>query len=208
LRDWFNSLVDRFFGDPGSESLGDFHIIHQERAVVVRVKIPGFKAVELDVHLQGILLILRACKRIEAKRKKRDSDDLSLQETFRCAPMPSGLDATKAKATYCDGVLTVTLPKTAKSQMGRILVEGSLTRQPARTIEVARGTPRRLRNDLPKWPPHRPEKLVAPSSEAIRKCRAHVEHIKPRWTARKKEPIRRTGGRISLLQAWRNLKLP
>lgn len=146
----FDSVA--FFREQRSEPLWDFDIKDQEKAVVVRFASPGFDPASLDVNLQGNLLILHACMQIEKKAKDRDSDELGFRELYRCVPLPSPADAAKATATYCDGMLTVSLPKTDRNKVGRILVEVSHIRQPPRAVEVARAVPRRLRNDLAPWP--------------------------------------------------------
>jgi HSP20 family protein len=208
LRDGFKRLFDRFLGDRLNDSPWQIEIKDQGRTVVVRVDAPGFEAGELDVNLQGNLLILRACKQIEAKGKKRVFDEPIFQEFYHCAPMPWSVDAAKAEASFRNGVLTVIFPKTEKSKVGRVLNEGGRTRRPAQASKVARGIQRRLRNGLPNWPPRDPEEFGAASNDAIPRRRAHVEPIKPPETASKKEPNPKTGVSISSLAAWRNLMLP
>jgi HSP20 family protein len=152
LRGELRGLFNRLFCDEECDPLGRFHIRDQEGAVTVRLEIPGFEAEELDVKAQGNLLIVRAFKPIEKNGKKRESDDLSFQESYDCAFLPSSVDAAKVEATYCDGVLTVTLPKMEGRKIGRGLVEASRTKSPAPAAEVARGARRWLLSDLKPWP--------------------------------------------------------
>jgi HSP20 family protein len=152
LRDRLNGLFNRLFGERESDPLGRFHIRDQEGVVTVRVEIPGVEAEELDVSVQGNLLIVRAFKPIDTNGKKREPDELSFQELYDCAFVPSSVDAAKVEADYCDGVLTVTLPKMDKRRVGRALAESNRTSHPAPAAIVVRSAQRWLRSDTPQRP--------------------------------------------------------
>jgi HSP20 family protein len=162
LRDRLNGLLNRLLGERQSDLLGRFHIRDQEGVVTVRVEIPGVEAEELDVNVQDNLLIVRAFMPVGTNGEKRESDDLSFQESYDCAFLPSAVDAAEMEATYCDGVLTVTLPEMERRKLGGGVVEASRTKSAAPTAEVARGTRRRLRNDLTQWPLRAFERAAGP----------------------------------------------
>jgi HSP20 family protein len=174
LRDRLKSLFNRVLDEEGSDPLGRFHIRDQEGAVTVRVEIPGFAPEELDVKVQGNLLIVRAFKPIETNGKKRQFDDQSFQESYDCAFLPSSVDAARVEATYCDGVLTVTLPKMERRQIGRGRVEASGNKSLATAAEVARGPHRLLRSDLRQWPLRPSERIARPPNPKldgnVRRC--------------------------------------
>jgi len=142
----FNSVA--FFREQRGESPWEFTVNDRREAIIARVEVPGFAAGELAVNLQGNLLILRGVKEIEAKGKNRDPDELSFQELYRCTTLPTGVDPARAQASYCDGVLIVTLPKFQTSKIARMPVEGRRTKQPAQAVDVARGRARQMQNDL------------------------------------------------------------
>jgi HSP20 family molecular chaperone IbpA len=114
LRDCFTSLFDRFFSKPRSESPCDIDVRDEGGTIIVSVNAPGFEARDLDVKLQGNLLVLRACKPIDATGKNRDFNDLRFRELCHCESILSAIDAARIKASFCDGVLTVSLPKRLK----------------------------------------------------------------------------------------------
>jgi HSP20 family molecular chaperone IbpA len=114
LRDCFTSLFDRFFSEPRIESQCDNDVRDKGGTIIVRVNAPGFEARDLDVKLQGNLLVLRACKPIDATGTKRDFDELRFRELYHCEPILSAIDAARTEASFCDGVLTVSLPKRLK----------------------------------------------------------------------------------------------
>jgi HSP20 family molecular chaperone IbpA len=111
LRDCFTSLFDHFFSEPRSESPCDIEVRDKGGTIIVRVNAPGFEARDFDVKLQDNLLILRACKPIDATGKNRDFNELRFRELCHCEPILSAIDAARTKASFCDGVLTVSLPK-------------------------------------------------------------------------------------------------
>jgi HSP20 family protein len=170
LKDFFN----HFFGGQLSEPLGDFHIQVHEGAMTIRVEIPGFEAEDLDVNVQRNLLIVRAFKPIEANGKKRESADLGFQELYDCAFLPSSVDAAKVEADYCDGVLTVTLPKMETRKVGRALAEDNRISHPAPAAEVARSAQRWSRSDLTQWPLRAFERAARPLNTKhagnVRRC--------------------------------------
>ena len=90
------------------------------RAVEVKVELPGMDDADMDVGLVDGALIVRAEKKVE-----RDQDDnaftlrdLSCGMIERMIPLPDELDHDAAKADFRNGVLTVTIPKTAAAQRG------------------------------------------------------------------------------------------
>ena len=150
LRDRLIGFFNRIFEEQGIDPLGRFQIRDQRGAVTVRVEMPGFQAEELDVNVRRNLLIVRALKPIETTGNRHEIDDLSFQESYDCAYLPSSVDAVRAEATYCDGVLTVNLPKAETRRVGRAF-EDSRTCHPAPAARVVRGTQRWLRSDSVQW---------------------------------------------------------
>ena len=70
-----------------------------------RIELPGVKKKEIDVKLEnGVLTI--SCNRKSTENEREQS--LSFN---RSLSIPDGIQADKIKATYEDGILTVTLPK-------------------------------------------------------------------------------------------------
>lgn len=91
--------------------------------VVVRAEAPGFEANDFDLRVTGDRLILRANRKCETKGKEGES-----REEHRCYEsmlLPPGVDAEKIDAKYQNGVLTVTIPKTAEGRGKKIEIKNS-----------------------------------------------------------------------------------
>jgi len=84
----------------------------------ISAELPGIDEKELDVS------IANNCLTIKGEKREEKEDDTSgyhrMERTYgsfqRSIPFPCEIDKDKAQATFKRGVLTVNLPKTAKSQ--------------------------------------------------------------------------------------------
>jgi HSP20 family protein len=95
--------------------------------IVVRAVVPGVAADGIDIQFQGGVLTLRA-----------KSDELAVPEGanwlvhevipgeyIRQVTLPRAIDAEKARTTFENGVLELTLPKTADAKPKQIKVEAT-----------------------------------------------------------------------------------
>ena len=78
----------------------------------IRAELPGMKKEEIEISLHDGVLTLAG----ERKQEKHEDTEIHRSERFvgrfqRTLTLPAAVDAEKVKATYQDGVLTVTLPK-------------------------------------------------------------------------------------------------
>lgn len=78
-----------------------------EKNVFVEVDIPGFEKNEIDIIVENRLIVINAKKDDESIRRS-----VSLSYT-----LPANVDINKSKAEYNNGVLRVTLPKSAKQEV-------------------------------------------------------------------------------------------
>jgi len=92
-------------------------VTEDDKAYKVTAELPGLDEKEVDVTLTGDMLVLKGEKH-EAKEEKNKNYYVSerafgtFQRAFR---LPEGVDGDKVEAVFAKGVLTVTLPKTAKA---------------------------------------------------------------------------------------------
>jgi HSP20 family protein len=70
-----------------------------------RIELPGVKKKEIDVKLENAVLT------ISGNRKSTENEREQSLSFNRSLSIPDGIQADKIKATYEDGILTVTLPK-------------------------------------------------------------------------------------------------
>jgi HSP20 family protein len=96
----------------------------QDDAVVVRAEAPGFEAGDFNLQLSDNRLVLRAARKVETKGKKGETQ-VREQECYQSVTLPDGIDQEKVEAKYHNGVLTVTLSKTAEGKAKRIAVKSS-----------------------------------------------------------------------------------
>jgi HSP20 family protein len=95
--------------------------------VVVKAELPGMKKDDIDISLhQGNLLISGERK---SESQSEDSDTSRSERFFgrfqRALELPKAVDPNKVAATYKDGILTVTLPKTEEAKPKQITVKAN-----------------------------------------------------------------------------------
>jgi HSP20 family protein len=124
LRREIDRLFDDMFRMPSLAGLGatawpSVEVSDSEREIRVSAEIPGLseKDVELTVH-DGVLSI-RGEKKSETEDKNRGYSERWYGRFERRIALPSGVEEDKAEASFRDGVLTVTLPKSAEATSGR-----------------------------------------------------------------------------------------
>lgn len=128
MRDEFDKVFDRFFqGMPtfweGNGWRWGLEVDDQENAVVVRAEAPGFEIGDFDIQVTDNKLILKGAKKVETKNEKEKSHEYREQECYESVTLPPGIDKDKIEAKYLNGVLTVTLPKTAEGKAKKVTVK-------------------------------------------------------------------------------------
>ncbi len=94
--------------------------------ILVRLEAPGMEAEDFDIDVADNRLIVRGEKRVEETRKKGDFHimECAYGRFQRVIPLPTGVDESRAEATYRRGVLRITLPKAPGHERRRIRVAG------------------------------------------------------------------------------------
>jgi HSP20 family protein len=107
---WPGSVLD----NPGVQ----VDVAETDKEVKVSAELPGVDEADIDVRVSDGMLIISGEKKAESKVEK--TGYILHERTFgrveRALPLPDGIDADAAKATFKNGVLTVTIPKTAQAQ--------------------------------------------------------------------------------------------
>ena len=124
--------MERFSGWPGSE--GAFparfaptvDVVEKDNEYRVTAELPGMQEDDVDVSISNGVLSLRG----EKKEEKRDEGDggryyteRSYGEFERNLPLPDDVDEEGADASFRDGVLTITLPKSKEAEKKRKKLE-------------------------------------------------------------------------------------
>jgi HSP20 family protein len=132
LREEFDRLLDRFIpGWPGPWEPWEggrrdgwgLDVQEDDGTVTVRAEAPGFEPSEFDIQVRGDQLVLHAAHKAEAEETERGYREWRRQEFYRSVPLPAGVDPDKVEATYRNGVLSVTVPKTEQGKGRRVEVK-------------------------------------------------------------------------------------
>jgi HSP20 family protein len=131
--DPFDRLFDTLLSNGGTRSAGNLmrapetDVVETERAIRVVTEMPGLKRENIEIDVENNVLTLRGEKREE--RTEGDAGKYHLAErrygTFtRSFVLPRDVDAESIAASFQDGVLTVTIPKSEKARRRRIEIGG------------------------------------------------------------------------------------
>jgi HSP20 family protein len=89
-----------------------------KEAMVVTADMPGVDATEIEIALTGDLLTLKGEKEkaTEEKEERYHRAERTYGAFLRSVRLPMAVDGSKVTATFKNGVLVVTLPKTPASK--------------------------------------------------------------------------------------------
>lgn len=138
----FRREVDRLFDDffRGSlPSLGSglgrglgawpsVELSETDREIRVTAEVPGLSEKDVELLTGDGVLTLRGEKKSETEDRDRGYSERYYGRFERRIALPSNVDVEAAKATFRDGVLTVTLPKSAEAERGRRIPINAETR--------------------------------------------------------------------------------
>ncbi len=131
------SEMDRFwdtylFGRPKTSWPADeeewqpaIDVTETESELVVNVEIPGMDPKDIDILLSEGTLLIKGEKRPDAEEEKADYHLLERNYgTFtRSIPLPTEVRSDKISASYKDGVLKITLPKSKEAKKKEIKIK-------------------------------------------------------------------------------------
>jgi HSP20 family protein len=100
-------------------------MIDRDNEVVVRAELPGVKKDDLEVTLSEHTVTIGAHTTAEEKEEKGEyyRKEMSRGDFQRTLALPGGVDETRARASFADGVLELTLPKLEKTARRTVKVE-------------------------------------------------------------------------------------
>ncbi len=100
-------------------------VINREKEIVVHAEIPGLNKEDLDVSVTDNTVTIKGETRREEKKEEGDyfRQEIVRGSFTRTVTLPGDVDAGKAKASFKDGVLELTIPKVAGSKRHSIKVE-------------------------------------------------------------------------------------
>ena len=110
---------------PLEDKLPRVDVIDRDEEIVVRAEVPGVDKDNLDVTLSDNTITIKGSTRHEEKEEKGNyyRCEISQGSFARTVVLPADVDGSKAKASFKDGLLEVTLPKVTPAQRHTIKVE-------------------------------------------------------------------------------------
>ena len=117
---------------PSTRSFGwpNVEVVEAEGgALRVSAELPGLDEKDVELLIEDGVLTLKGEKRAETTDKERGYSERSYGRFERSIPLPFAVQEDKAEATFRNGVLTVTLPRSAEApeRRRRIAINGSGT---------------------------------------------------------------------------------
>jgi len=94
-------------------------ILDHDNDIEVQAALPGVKKEDLEVSVTNQTITIRSCTKEEKKTEEKGKyfrREISRGEFQRTLSLPDNVDGEKAKASFKDGILKVTVPKTEKSK--------------------------------------------------------------------------------------------
>jgi HSP20 family protein len=126
----FEDFVSRLsdFGSNGpvfGTSVPSLDVSETDKAVEVKLDVPGVSAKEIDVQLNGNLLTVSGEKKEEQEKKGKTFHRVERRygSFSRSITLPCPVQEDEVAAEYHDGVLSITLPKTEEAKSKKIAVK-------------------------------------------------------------------------------------
>ncbi len=122
---WYDSMVRKFFGQEVRNWMPAIDIAENNGNIEVRAEIPGVNKEDLKVTIDGDVLSIAGERKQESetKDKKYHRIERHYGKFRRTINLPYAVETDKVKATYKDGILTITIPKPESAKTKEIEVE-------------------------------------------------------------------------------------
>ena len=117
----FDDLLDSGDGAParGSAAPPAVEVHQDDDKVEITAELPGVREADIDLTVEDGVLTLRGEKRTARTDEQHGYSERSYGSFERRIALPANVDEDRCTAEFRDGVLTVTLPRSADKQRGR-----------------------------------------------------------------------------------------
>jgi len=121
FEDFFKGLdvapIEAFGGGFGKFS-PSLDVKEDDKEMIITAELPGLEEKDFEILLKDNNLTIKGEKREE--KEDKDKDYYRLERSYgafsRVIALPDGIDATKVDANFKNGVLKITLPRTAEAK--------------------------------------------------------------------------------------------
>lgn len=132
MQEEMNRYFDDFFGEQRrglaeGAWLPAVDVSETDADFVVRAELPGMAQNEIEINVQDNVLTLKGEKKQEKKEEKENFQRLerSYGSFSRSFTLPAGVKPEDIKASFKDGVLEVTMPKTEEAKPKKIAISAA-----------------------------------------------------------------------------------
>jgi HSP20 family molecular chaperone IbpA len=113
VEDWFKAEMDMLHPT-------HVNIAEAEDSLEVKAEVPGFSEKEIEVSVEPHRLTITGKRETETEREEKKTktvySEFCSNQILRTVDLPATVDAEKTTATLKNGVLQLTMPKTAKAK--------------------------------------------------------------------------------------------
>jgi HSP20 family protein len=131
LRREMDRLWDGFFGERPlarvweREWIPSLDVSETKENFVVKAEVPGIDAKDINISLTGDVLTIKGEKKHEKEEKEEDYHlvERGYGVFSRSVRLPAEVESAKIKASYKNGILKVTLPKSEKVKAKEVKIK-------------------------------------------------------------------------------------
>jgi HSP20 family protein len=141
LNSIFSDFSRSFEGENESLSAGNFvpaaDVYEDVQKVALKLEIPGIRADDLDIRVEGRTLTVRGERKFESEEKEENFHRIERRygSFTRSFTLPATVDTESIDAQSADGVLTISLAKKAEAKPKQITVRASSTGATPKQVE-------------------------------------------------------------------------
>lgn len=119
------SLLSKWMRDFDGTRFPSVDIKETDKSVVVEAELPGMEVKDIDISFENNSLVLKGEKKRASEQKGENYHrvERSYGSFYRTVSLPCRVDKKGIKASYKEGVLSVTLPKAETERTERIKIE-------------------------------------------------------------------------------------
>ena len=129
------SRMSKIFGESPdtllpAEQMPEVHVpfvdvLEKGNDIIVTADLPGVDKKDIKIDVRDNMLEISADRKTEKEQKEEEfyRHERSFNRFYRAVRLPASVDESKAKATFNNGVLEVTLPISSNSKESTIRVE-------------------------------------------------------------------------------------
>jgi len=99
-------------------------VVDRDNDIIVTADLPGVDKKDIKIDVRDNVLEISAQRKIEKEEKEAGflRHERRFNQFYRAIRLPAPVDKSKAKASFNNGVLEITLPKTEKAEVSEIPV--------------------------------------------------------------------------------------